>query len=577
MPFSHYVLEVLQKEWHKSQPLLPLYFHMLISALIPIFAGAHASLARPSSAAKPSKTRKKVGPKDFTEDDLQEDTESKIEGLSASAAIWFPIAAGCTLGGLYFILKWLEDPALLSAVINGYFGIVGGLGVVQMFKDSLDVAVSYVFPSKYLYHGQIWKFDCINQKAVSEKDRCQTWRSPLPGRLSRLPLPSFVQRFIWALRSSKSTLCIRTTVGPLSKAHIHITPTAVLGFAIALPILLYYNFIARPWYLTNVLGFAFAYSSLQLISPTTPSVGTMVLGALLLYDVYFVFFTPMMVAVAKQLDVPAKLVFPRPTDPAKPSEKQLAMLGLGDVALPGMMIGFALRLDLYLHYLKKQMHKPIVKADKLEGEGQNSSVEAAHESKPLSEEESESSPSKDAPNEPSSPLVIKPSFNRATGQWGTRFWTSSLDPSVRGAIFPKSYFTASMIGYVMGLVITLVVSQALNRPQPALLYLVPCVLLSFWGTAVVKGEVQKVWNFDESAESKEEEEAKQDEVAKKQGKEVADDEKKAVAEWIERHRLTTDFFSLDVQLGWTSSNGTKECARRLPGRSSRRDNVSHRG
>ncbi|KAL9578543.1 MAG: hypothetical protein Q9212_005650 [Teloschistes hypoglaucus] len=567
MSFSARVLEILQKEWQKSQPMLPVYFHMVITSLIPIFAGAHASLARPPSAAKPSKTRRKASPRDGTEDDLQEDTESKIEGLSASAAIWFPVAAGCTLAGLYFIIKWLEDPAILSTVMNAYFGIVGGFGVVQMFKDSLDVATSYVFPSRYLYHGQIWKFDSINRKAVCEKDPDQTWQSPLPGRLSRLPQPSFVQAFIWALRSSKSTLCIRTTVGSLSKVHIHITPTTVLSYVITLPILVYYNFVARPWYLTNILGLAFAYGSLQLISPTTPSVGTMILGALLLYDVYFVFFTPMMVTVAKQLDIPAKLVFPHPADPSNPSKKrQLSMLGLGDVALPGMMIGFALRLDLYLHYLKQQMQHPIVKDDKTDGEDRTSSTEATDGSEPLSDEKKESSSAEDVPNEPSAPVVAKPPFSRATGHWGTRFWTSSLDPSVRGAIFPKTYFTASMIGYVAGLVITLVVSQTVRKAQPALLYLVPCVLLAFWGTAVVRGEVHKVWSFDESAEAQEEEKekAKKDKVAKKQGKEEADEAKnveKAVAEPIERQGSTTDFFTLDVKLGWTSSNGTRQCKR----------------
>lgn len=546
--------------------MLPVYFHMVITSLIPIFTGAHASLARPSSAAKPSKTRKKAGPEDGTEDDLQEDTESKIEGLSASAAIWFPVAAGCTLGGLYLIIKWLEDPAILSTVINAYFGIVGGFGVVQMFKDSLDVALSYMFPSRYLYHGQLWKFDYIKRNAVCQEDPNQLWHSPLPGRLSRLPLPSFVQRFIWALRSSKSTLCIRTTVGSLSKAHIHITPTTVLSYVFTLPILVYYNFVARPWYLTNILGLAFAYGSLQLISPTTPSVGTMILGALLLYDVYFVFFTPMMVTVAKQLDIPAKLVFPHPTDPSKPSKRQLSMLGLGDVALPGMMIGFALRLDLYLHYLRQQMQHPVVGHDKTDGEDRKPSIEAAHGSEPLSKEQMDSSPGEDAPNEPSTPVVTKLPFSRATGHWGTRFWTSSLDPSVRGAIFPKTYFTASMIGYIAGLVITLVVSQTVNQAQPALLYLVPCVLLAFWGTAVVRGEVRQVWSFDESAEAQEEEKVRKEEVAKKQDKEQTDEPKqkveKAVAERIERYGSTTDFFSLDVQLGWTSSNGTRQCERR---------------
>jgi hypothetical protein len=67
----------------------------------------------------------------------------------------------------------------------------------------------------------------------------------------------------------------------------------------------------------------------------------------------------MMVTVAKSLDVPIKLMFPRPTpadDPTAASSH--AMLGLGDVVLPGIMIGLALRFDLYLFYLHRQKRTP---------------------------------------------------------------------------------------------------------------------------------------------------------------------------------------------------------------------------
>ena len=46
-------------EFALVQPLIPTYLHLLGSALLPIYAGAHASLSRPSSAAKPDKKSKK--------------------------------------------------------------------------------------------------------------------------------------------------------------------------------------------------------------------------------------------------------------------------------------------------------------------------------------------------------------------------------------------------------------------------------------------------------------------------------------------------------------------------------------
>lgn len=41
--------------FERLKPLLPTYGHLLIAALFPIWIGAHASLSRPSSAAKPPK------------------------------------------------------------------------------------------------------------------------------------------------------------------------------------------------------------------------------------------------------------------------------------------------------------------------------------------------------------------------------------------------------------------------------------------------------------------------------------------------------------------------------------------
>ncbi|KAJ8610655.1 hypothetical protein MRB53_038434 [Persea americana] len=61
-----------------------------------------------------------------------------------------------------------------------------------------------------------------------------------------------------------------------------------------------------------------------------------------------------MVKVATSLDVPIKMLFPRPADPENPLDKALSMLGLGDIVIPGVLIGLALRFDYYQHYLRLQ-------------------------------------------------------------------------------------------------------------------------------------------------------------------------------------------------------------------------------
>ena len=181
-----------------------------------------------------------------------------------------------------------------------------------------------------------------------------------------------------------------------------------------------------------------------------------------------------MVTVAKSLDVPIKLMFPRPGDPKDPtSAPSHAMLGLGDVVLPGIVIGLALRFDLYLFYLRRQKRVSAASAQGAE-------------------------------------IIEKAEYFPLAGRWSDHFWTHSLagrplwtkDDNKPEApfTFPKTYFKASLIGYVLGLLATLGVMMIWNHAQPALLYLVPGVLSSVWLTAATKGELSLIWNYTEAIE-----------------------------------------------------------------------------
>ena len=214
------------------------------------------------------------------------------------------------------------------------------------------------------------------------------------------------------------------------------------------------------------------------MSPTTFSTGSLILAALFVYDIYFVFYTPLMVTVATQLDIPAKMLFPRPPspkdDPAKPS---LAMLGLGDIVLPGLVIGFALRFDLYLFYLRKQKHSVGTQT------GNNISADVANKtSQPTAE-------------------PVKAEYQNATGGWGERFWVGKRDDSnepTNCGTFPKTYFYAGVYGYIIGMVMTLGVMSVWGHAQPALLYLVPGVLGALWLTALDEGDLKTMWEYDET-------------------------------------------------------------------------------
>ncbi|KAF2499404.1 hypothetical protein BU16DRAFT_614839 [Lophium mytilinum] len=470
-------------EFALVQPMLPTYFHLLVSALFPIYAGAHASLSRPSSAAKPDKRNKKSATGEDDEEDEEEEYQ-RMEGLSPTDALVFPLMAGITLAGLYFLLKWLKDPALLNKILNGYFAIFGVFSVSRLVTDALDIGHSLIFPKRYALGGTLYQVSNIDKTAKPVYGNGKTSdvvHSPLPGFLSRIPLSLRVRNTLWADRAMPSNKwTIRMYVHRIVAAKMKIGGHGVAGAVIALAAVTYFNFVDKPWYLTNLMGFGFSYGALQLMSPTTFATGSLILGALFVYDIYFVFFTPMMVTVATSLDVPIKLMFPRPSSPsADPAIRSHAMLGLGDVVLPGIMIGLALRYDLYLFYLRKQT-QPAPALDL--GDGVK-------------------------------PTVVKEKYFSLSGRWSEHFWTHTwtgrplfsflLASQQPHFTFPKTYFNASLVGYVVGMLTTLGVMQIYGHAQPALLYLVPGVLASLWGTALVRGELKEMWDYSEAIEEDE--------------------------------------------------------------------------
>ena len=404
-----------------SYPSLAVYPHLLISALLPIGAGAHASLSRPPSAAK-------APPLKDGDDhhDGPAEQERTMEGLGPIDALLLPLMSGLMLTSLYFLIKWIDDPALLNKILNWYCAVFGIWSLNQMIRDTMSVFVSFIYP-------QICNKDGRGSKQILPPSRA----------LPQVSAPRSSSSISNAMRNFRELpsqrLDVRLYIHNLVQARFKIGPQDIISLFLAVVALAYFNFVEKPWWLTNLIGFSFAYSTLQIMSPTTSWTGTLLLSALFVYDIYFVFFTPLMVTVATQLEIPAKLIFPRPSRPSEnPSKQAFSMLGLGDVILPGMMIGFALRFDLYLFYLRQQTQRII---------------------------------------EDSDIGVKKATWHPATGGWGERFWTSKDEllksRHFQGVLFPKTYFRASIIGYILGMLCTLGVMEVYGHAQPALLYLVP--------------------------------------------------------------------------------------------------------
>lgn len=534
--------------------MLPTYAHLVAAALFPIYTGAHASLSRPSTAAKPCKQRKPTSaPADDDDDTDDEDDEQRLmEGLSPMDALLMPLCAGLALASLYFLLKWMKDPALLNKLLNAYFAIFGVFSVSRLVADALDFGHSIIYPRRHVLRGALYHVHASKAMALpvaGPSIDAQPIATPLPGFLATLPLPERVRRLLWADRAMPGNKWIVELRRRKKRmARFRIGPHDLAGAAVALLVVAYFNLVDKPWYLTNLLGFGFSYGALQLMSPTTFATGSLILGTLFFYDIYFVFFTPMMVTVAKSLDVPIKLMFPRPSPADDPSQgPSHAMLGLGDVVLPGIMIGLALRFDLYLFYLRQQKRTP-----------------------------------SSTPGEKDT--VQKARYAPLAGHWTDHFWTHSLagrplwtapnrsnNITLAPFTFPKTYFHAALVGYILGLLATLGIMVVWQHAQPALLYLVPGVLGSLWLTALVRGEVNLMWDYTEEVEDEENSKPTADkrstvpcadsDVRDKNGKDKSQgtsdqsnptggEAEKARAKHEQRARCPREIFSFSIEAPW---------------------------
>ena len=146
-----------------------------------------------------------------------------------------------------------------------------------------------------------------------------------------------------------------------------------------------------------------------------------------------------MVTVAKSLDGPIKLMFPKALE--WESQKDFNMIGLGDIVIPGIYVALMLRLDYY------RSLKTIINTARQDPQGNK---------------------------------IV--SFLPFTN-FNTFLWT--------------------FCGYFFGILSTLVVMNVFKAAQPALLYLVPGCLIFSALSALVGGYFSFFFNYEEENTLKE--------------------------------------------------------------------------
>ncbi|DBB18529.1 TPA: hypothetical protein ACH3X3_000169 [Trebouxia sp. C0006] len=212
------------------------------------------------------------------------------ESMTRTDALKFPLVGSAVLFGLFITFKVLPKN-LVNLVLAGYFALLGVLALTATVLPFIE-------------------------QLCSARVKKLSWTAP------KFHLPSW-----------------------LSKEPVDFTITApeCAGAAMSLLFCVWY-FKEKHWLANNVLGLAFSVQGIEHLSLGAVSTGVILLSGLFLYDIFWVFCTPVMVAVAKSFDAPIKLLFPRALEEGSKT-MPFSMLGLGDIVIPGIFVALVLRYD----------------------------------------------------------------------------------------------------------------------------------------------------------------------------------------------------------------------------------------
>lgn len=254
--------------------------------------------------------------------------------------------------------------------------------------------------------------------------------------------------------------CLPVDVVSLRLSALHIP----LFFTALLPVVVFYA--TRHWVPSNLIALSLSVQAISLMGLDSFLTGSIMLGGLFFYDVFWVFGTEVMVSVARNFDAgPIKILFPknlpdvalyyiklygnRSQDATMlqhvllafndAPKWQMTMLGLGDIVIPGIFIALSLRFDQHL-YLSSLSDTKLA------------------------------------------------TFTR------------------RDASFPKPYFTATLTAYIVGLMTTMAVMHTFQAAQPALLYLSPACVAAVGLKSLQRGEWRRIWAWKDEEEERGEEE-----------------------------------------------------------------------
>nr|KAF6358323.1 histocompatibility minor 13 [Pipistrellus kuhlii] len=221
------------------------------------------------------------------------------ETITSRDAARFPIIASCTLLGLYLFFK-IFSQEYINLLLSMYFFVLGILAL----SHTISPFMSKFFPANFPNRQYQLLF---TQGSGENKEEIINYEF-----------------------DTKDLVCLGLS--------------SIVGV---------WYLLRKHWIANNLFGLAFSLNGVELLHLNNVSTGCILLGGLFIYDIFWVFGTNVMVTVARSFEAPIKLVFPQDLLEKGLEADNFAMLGLGDIVIPGIFIALLLRFDISL---KKNTH-----------------------------------------------------------------------------------------------------------------------------------------------------------------------------------------------------------------------------
>ena len=268
--------------------------------------------------------------------------------------------------------------------------------------------------------------------------------------------------------------------------------------------------------LNNLAACLIAADILQLVGLRSFRAAALLLVGLLIYDVTWVFASPhfspggenvmLTVATSDQIVGPTRLLFPRAGGAATAAAAMregaafpFSLLGLGDVAVPGLLACLALRFDASravdmprraaaalaaMRAALEEMDPALASAEELGAAGSRAASEA-YERVAEAEERAAAAAAGATPAAAGPPPAASADAALAAVVVG---------PS-ETVLQQRPYFSAVLAAHAAGLLAAFAANGVTGLGQPALLYIVPATLGAVAATAASRGELRKVWEW----------------------------------------------------------------------------------